>query len=412
MTKLRGEELGQSREFVAFIATCMAMAAVSIDMLLPAFPDIRRDFHLAADSTAPSGLVTAFFLGLAFGMLLYGPLSDRYGRKRMLHAGLVIYAAGAMAASFMPTLGGVLAARVAWGFGGAAPRSLALAMVRDTQHGNRMARTMSQVMLTFILVPILAPGLGTLLIAALPWRIVFWLPAVAAGGLALWSARLPETLAPEQRRSVSFAALGEAVAAVSRSRQTVGYGLAVAFLFGIMTGYVGGAELVIDKVYGQGDHFALFFGLVACLLGLGAFVSGRLVMRLGLERLVRVGACYVVTAAAFLAMVTVTTRGRPPLIVLGLGTALVLGGITLVVPSCNTAAMTPVPHVAGMASALLGFVSTAGGALLGSVIDGAYDGSARPFGVGALLLAGAGATAILVVAGRSQRVEVPVGAIS
>src|SRR5262245_19284364 len=101
-----GEDLGRSREFLAFIACCMAMAAVSIDMLLPAFPDIRREFHLASDSTAPSGLITAFFLGLAFGMLFYGPLSDRYGRKKMLVTGLVIYALSAVAASFATTLGG------------------------------------------------------------------------------------------------------------------------------------------------------------------------------------------------------------------------------------------------------------------------------------------------------------------
>src|SRR3954467_6356277 len=147
-------ELG-SRSFVAFIASCMAMAAMSIDLLLPAFPDMRKDFGLPADSTQPSRLITAFFLGLAVGQLVYGPLSDRYGRKRMLYLGLVVYVAGALAASMAHTLAGVVACRALWGFGAAAPRSLAIAMVRDTQHGERMARTMSHVMATFILVPIL-----------------------------------------------------------------------------------------------------------------------------------------------------------------------------------------------------------------------------------------------------------------
>ena len=136
------------------------MAALSIDLLLPAFADMREEFGLAEDSAAPARLITAFFVGLALGQVVYGPMSDRYGRKPLLYAGLVIYVAGAVAAVFMPTLGAVVVCRVVWGFGAAAPRSLALAMVRDRYEGEQMATTMSHVMATFILVPVVAPALG------------------------------------------------------------------------------------------------------------------------------------------------------------------------------------------------------------------------------------------------------------
>jgi DHA1 family bicyclomycin/chloramphenicol resistance-like MFS transporter len=110
------------REFVAIVATCMAMAALSIDLMLPAFPDMRAEFGLPADSTEVSRVITAFFFGLAVGQLFYGPLSDRFGRKRPLYAGLAIYCVSAVAAALMPTLGGVVACRFVCGLGAAAPR--------------------------------------------------------------------------------------------------------------------------------------------------------------------------------------------------------------------------------------------------------------------------------------------------
>ena len=134
------------------------MAALSIDLMLPAFPDARADFGLAADSTQTSWIITAFFLGLAAGQLVYGPLSDRHGRKPLLYAGLGIMTLGAALCAVAPSLGSLIVARVLWGLGAAGPRSLALAMVRDRYSGDRMARTMSHIMATFVLVPVLAPG--------------------------------------------------------------------------------------------------------------------------------------------------------------------------------------------------------------------------------------------------------------
>jgi DHA1 family bicyclomycin/chloramphenicol resistance-like MFS transporter len=386
------------REFVAIVATCMAMAALSIDLMLPAFPDMRAEFGLPADSTEVSRVITAFFFGLAVGQLFYGPLSDRFGRKRPLYAGLAIYCVSAVAAALMPTLGGVVACRFVCGLGAAAPRSLALAMIRDTYEGERMARTMSHVMATFILVPVFAPGLGSAIMIVVGWRVVFWIPVLAAVGLAVWITRLPETLPVERRRSVSPAALLEALRAVGRSRQTVGFGVAVTFLFGIMTSYIGSSQIIIEEVFGEGDRFPLIFGLLACMLGLGALLSGRMVMRVGLSRLIRFGAVYVVTIATFLAVLVIATDGRPSLLAFGVLLALLLPGVTVLVPNCNTAAMTPVPHIAGMAAAVLGTLSTAGGALLGLLVDNAFDGTVRPFAYGALVYAAVAATAIIVLA--------------
>ncbi len=387
-----------TREFVAIVAGCVAMAALSIDLLLPAFPDIRQEFGLGADSTEPAKLITFFFLGLAFGQLVYGPLSDRFGRKPLLYTGLAVYVVGALGAVFAPSFTALLACRFVWGLGAAAPRSLAIAMVRDSFDGDRMARTMSHVMATFIMVPVFAPALGAIAIAVAPWRAVFWIPIVAAAAIVLWSLRLPETLVPERRRSASPRAMLEAFRVVVTTRETLAFGLAVTAFFGIMTGFVGGAEIIFKDVYGQEALFPVLFGLIACMLGAGNVIAGRLVMRVGLARLVRLGACYVVLAAVGFTVLVLATDGRPPLWAFVVGLALFLPGAMSLVPSCNTAAMAPVPHVAGMAAAVLGTLSTAGGALLGALVDEAFDGTVQPFALWTLAFAIAAAIAILVLA--------------
>lgn len=391
-----------SREFVAIIALCMAMAAISTDFMLPAFPEIRDEFNLASDSTEVSLLVTAFFLGLAVGQVVYGPLSDRWGRKPLLYTGLAIYTVGGVASTFAPTLGALGAFRFVWGFGAAAPRSLALAMVRDSFEGDRMASVMAKIMAVFILVPVFAPSLAAVALTFAPWRIVFWIPVVGAVLVSTWLVRLPETLGPVDRRSVGPASLGRAFKVVVTTRETVAFGLAITMLFGVLFSYISGVQTIIETVYDQEELFPVLFGLIASVLGVASFASGRLVERFGLARVIRGGAVYFVATAALLASVALATGGEPPLWAFCVLVAVLLPSVAVLVPTCNTAAMGPVPHVAGMAAAALGTISTGGGALLGSIVDNAFDGTITPFAVGALAYAAVSATAILVLAGRPR----------
>ncbi|MET0143754.1 MAG: multidrug effflux MFS transporter [Ilumatobacteraceae bacterium] len=391
------------REFVALMAACQAMVAISIDVMLPAFPDMREEFGLASDSTETAWVITAFFLGLAAGQLFYGPLSDRFGRKPPLYTGLGIMIVAALASVFAPTLGLLIVCRVVWGVGAAAPRSIAMAMIRDTFSGNLMARTMSHVMSVFVLVPAFAPGMGSIVLVVLPWRAVFGIPLVAAAVVVLWLRRMPETLPVDRRRSTSPRALAEAAGAVVRTPQTIGFAIALTCVFGLMTAYIGSSEIIIDEVFGREDQFSLIFGVLALFLACGAFLNARLVMRLGLTRMLRYSACYLVGAAAFLAIVAAATGGTPPLLLFGLAMAVLLPVVTATTPNANTAAMMPLPHVAGMAAALLGTVATGGGALLGSVIDARYDGTITPFANGVLVYSCIAALSILVLGLRTAR---------
>ncbi|MCB0997569.1 MAG: multidrug effflux MFS transporter [Acidimicrobiales bacterium] len=389
------------REFIAIVASLMATAAISIDLMLPGFDDMRTEFGLAPDSTRPSLLITAFFLGLATGQLVFGPASDRYGRRPMLRAGLVVYAVGAVGAAFTPGLNGIIAWRFVWGVGAAGPRAVAMAMVRDTSEGERMARTISLAMAVFILVPIFAPGIGAGLMSFASWRIAFWVPFGFAAVLALWTLRLPETLSAERRRSLSARDLAEAARAVVSTRQTLAFGAGAMFLYGIMTSYLATSEVVIGDVFGHERIFPLVFGAFAVLLGAGSLANARFVGRIGLLRTVRFFCAYLLVTTAALAAVSLLDAGRPSFWAYCITMALVLPGVALVQPNLNTGAMQPVPHVAGMASALLGFAATAGGAVLGSIVDHNFDGTLRPFAVGSLLLA-AIAVALVLGLGRES----------
>jgi MFS transporter, DHA1 family, multidrug resistance protein len=367
------------------MAACMAMAALSIDLMLPAFPDIRREFGMAPDATTTSWIVTAFFLGLASGQLVYGPLSDRYGRKPMLYIGLAVMAVSSAAAALAPSFAVLIACRVLWGMGAAGPRSLALAMVRDRYTGDVMARTMSHIMATFVLVPVLAPSVGSAVLAVAPWPTVLWIPGAAAIGVAVWARRLPETLPPERRRPAARGAFRRAAGEVVRTPQTVGFAITLTCLFGIMTAYVGSSELIIDEVFHRDDQFPLIFGVLALFLAAGSFLNARLVGRVGLRRMIRGAALYLVGAAALMAISALVFDGEPPLVVFGVTMAVLLPVVAVLMPNANTAAMIPLPHVAGTAAALLGTVSTAGGALLGSILDARFDGTVAPFAHGVLI---------------------------
>ncbi|MEX2421441.1 MAG: MFS transporter, partial [Actinomycetota bacterium] len=205
----------------------MALTALGIDLMLPLFPAMRGDLGLAPDSTAVAGLITAYFLGLASGQLVYGPLSDRFGRRPVLLAGFAIYGLGALAAALAPAMSWLLVARFVWGFGAAGPRVITMAIVRDTFEGEQMSRAMSTIMAIFILVPVIAPSIGAALGGVVGWRWLFALCMVAGTLVAVWSRRLPETLAAEHRLELRFGRLGQAARVVGGNRVTVGYALAL-----------------------------------------------------------------------------------------------------------------------------------------------------------------------------------------
>lgn len=363
------------------LAMTMAMTALAIDIMLPAFPEIREAVGLASDSPDVSGLVTVFFLGMAIAQIPAGLLADRFGRKPVLRIGLLLYVAGAIGTLLAPTLGWMLVARFLWGLGAGGPRVVAMAIVRDRYSGDQMAKMMSAVMAMFILVPVIAPSIGSLLLLLGPWQLVFGFCAVAATALNVWTARLPETLHPEHRRPLRLGPVVEGARVVLRTRETVLLGLALTAVMASFMSYLASAELIIDETLDLAGAFPLIFGALAVGMGIATFTNGRFVERVGMWTMLRWVLTTYVGVTAIVLVVALTTGGTPsPVVFLPL-LALSLANHSLLVPNLNSAAMQPVGNVAGMASALLGTVSIAAGSLIGSRIDQAFDGTVRPLSI-------------------------------
>ncbi len=375
--------VAQGRELIAMLAMATALTALGIDLMLPAFDEIRADFDLGAGSTAVTGLVTAYFVGLGVGTVFYGPLADHKGRRWTMRLGLGIYLAGALLAAVAPTLATVMVARFLWGMGAAGPRVVALAIVRDRFEGDAMSRTMSSLMAVFLLVPVLAPSLGAVVLEVAPWRWLFVLCAASAVLVAIWTQRLPETLAAEHRiPDLRFHRVQTAARLVVSNRMAVAYAAATVALYGVFASYLGSSEAIVGQALDSEDSFPLVFGALAGAMGVAAVLNGRIVSRFGTASMVR-GALsvYVVTTVALLA-VALTTDGQPSLLVFMPVMALLLAAHAQLLPNLNTLAMAPMAAVAGTASSVIGAAQLTIGAVLGGVLDRFFDGTIVPLSIG------------------------------
>jgi DHA1 family bicyclomycin/chloramphenicol resistance-like MFS transporter len=356
----------------------MALAALGIDLMLPAFDAIRDHFGFADDSTRVAQVVTAFLLGMALAQFFYGPLADRFGRKPILYLGFAIYFAGAIGSTLAPTFELILIGRFIWGIGAAGSRVVSVSIVRDKYSGEEMARAMSFIMAVFIMVPVLAPSIGAGLIAVFSWRAAFGFGAVMVVVIALWSRILPETLAQANRRPINPKAIAAATREVLTNRQTLGYTLARTATFGAFSSYLASSELIFGDIYGYPDQFPLIFGGIALAMGVAILVNANLVGRIGARRTVHIFLIlYVLTSLVFWA-VTSAADGKPSFWVFTAGLAVLAGMHALLIPNFNTIAMWPMGHIAGTAAGVIGTIPVAGGALIGTFIDRQYTDSVSP----------------------------------
>ena len=382
----------REREFIAILAAISATTALGIDMALPAFTDIRLGFGLAPDSPRVALTVTVYLLGLAGAQLLYGPFTDRFGRKPVLYTGLGLYVLGALGSALSPTFGVLIASRFIWGVGAAGPRALTLAIGRDLYEGDRLARVLAVVASMFMIVPAFAPLLGQAVLSVGSWRWVMAAPAAVILVLAFWLIRLPESLPRERRRPLTLDRTREAFAAIFTNRVTTGSALAVMFDFGAFAAFLGSSQLLFDDVYGRGDQFAYYFAGMSVIMGAVVFAGSRQVKRVGADRVIVVVVPVAVILAVGVALWSWQADGRPAFFVWFALITVINSLRTLANPLLQAQAMEPMGELAGTAAAVIGTLSLGGGAMLASFVDRAIAGSVTPL---AVAYAGYGAISLI-----------------
>ena len=369
-------------EFIVLMALIMSLTALSTDAIMPALPMIGQELA-TADINDRQFVIGSFMLGMALSQVLFGPLSDSLGRKPILILGIALFGAGCLVSIWAPNFETMIVGRVIQGIGAAAPRVLSVAIIRDRFEGRQMARTISMIMTVSILVPVFAPLIGQGVLAFSGWRGIFWLTVAMGAAMMAWSGlRLPETLADEYRRPLSFRRIGDAFVEVVSHRVVVAYMMAATCMFSAFVGYLTSAQQIFQETYGLGPLFPLAFGGLAGSLGLAAFVNSRIVVGLGMRRLVHIAlGCLVVLATAF-TVVAQAFGGVPPLWLVFLLLSPTFFAHGMLFGNLNALAMQPMGHIAGSAAAVIGTVTTALSATLGSLIGQAYDGTILPFALG------------------------------
>ena len=250
------------REFIFIIALLMAMVALTTDAMLPALSRMALDFGV--NGNAIQLVVTSVFVGHALGQLVYGPVSDTYGRKRSIFVGLGIFCMGSLISVWAESLEMMLVGRFLQGFGASGPRVMVVALVRDCFSGAAMARIMSFAMTLFMAVPIMAPLVGQGILIVGPWQWIFGFYVVFATVMFAWVYfRLDETLKPENRLSLHPKRLWHTMVQVLGNPIATGYSFVAGLVLGAFMGYLSSSLQIFQQVYGVGEAFPFYFGVLA-----------------------------------------------------------------------------------------------------------------------------------------------------
>lgn len=370
------------------LVALVACGPMSTDLYLPSLPSLTRVF--ATDVSQVQLTLSVFIAGFAVAQLILGPLSDRYGRRPVLLAGFVLFFLASLACMLAQSIDQLIAGRFLQALGGCAGPVIGRAIVRDVYPREQAARVLSTMASTMALAPAVAPFLGGALEAAFGWRGNFAVLVLFSLTLLMIAWRLlAETNRHRDRLALSPLRMAEVYGFLLRDRSFRGATATLSFAFAAMFSFISGSSFVVIDVLGVApQNFGFCFVFVVGGYALGSFAAARLTHRLGMARIVGLGAWIGLAAGAAMAALAVA----------GLQTvAAVIGPVTLlffstglVLSNCTAAALAPHPGVAGSASALLGFIQMAAGASAGWLVGRLHNGTTLPMAaVMAVMMAGA-----------------------
>lgn len=367
-------------EFIALVAALMGLNALAIDVMLPALPYMGEALGISHENERQL-VIGVYMIGFGLAQPIFGPLSDRFGRRAPLLIGLAIYLLCSFLATFAPDFGVLLALRFVQGLGAAGTRVIATAVVRDRFSGREMAEVMSLTFMVFMAMPIVAPGIGQVLLLTGPWETIFIFMTLLALAISAWAFfRLPETLRPESRRPLELRVIAEGFRIVFTNRAALAYGSAGMFLFGGMIGFISASQQIFVDIYGLGPYFPVAFAVMAGTMALASFLNSRIVRRVGMRRLSHFAILMLIGLSSI--WLIVALMGPVPFPVFFGLFLLIQFMFGWSAANMNSLSMEPLGAVAGTAAAVFGFIQTVGGAILGTFIGQQFNGTLVPNAAG------------------------------
>lgn len=371
-------------EFIVLMAALMSIVALSIDAVLPALPDIG-DFLSVKDATDNPKLITSIFLGLGIGQLIFGPLSDSFGRKPIVYIGFVVFIIASIICVTTKSFEMMLFGRILQGVGLASPRTMCIAMVRDSYSGDYMAKVLSFVVMIFILIPVIAPSLGQFLMNHYHWHSIFIFNLGFGVLVMLWFwIRQPETLKPQYKISYRLSIFKTGTIAFFRIKPAVIYTILSGLITGSFMVYLSTSQRIFEQQYNMKEEFPLIFASLAISVGLSTFMNSQLVVKFGMWRIVHFAMLSFVLIS--LVFIIIFSSGNNPSIEVLLGFfALQFFTIGFLFGNLRALAMEPMGHIAGIGSALNGFISTVMAVPIANYIGKFVIDSVTPLFVGFLI---------------------------
>ena len=388
-------------------AMLMALNALAIDIMLPALPDMAVSFGLAQalehpiqcpavldpNSNDQQLIIVSYMLGFGVSQLIYGPLTDRFGRRRVLFVSLFFYVLAAILCIYAPTFDLLIAARVFMGASAGGSRVIAVSAARDLYVGRQMAKVMSLVMIVFMVGPILAPFMGQVMLQFMTWHGIFWVLAAFGVFMFLWVLiRLPETLPPERRIPLNPRSILRSYWQVIRTREALGYTIASGFLFGALMSYISSSEQLFHNVYPTGEQFPLWFAGAAIAMTASNLINSRIVEKQGMRKISHAALiAFVIVSAVHASFALAGPVDFPIFYSLLLAAFFCIG---FQGPNYNAIAMERLGAFAGSGAALIGFASSFVSASIGGLVARQFDCTITPIFVGHFILGG---LALLVI---------------
>lgn len=344
-------------EFIALMASLMSIVAMSIDALLPALEQIGVSIGIQ-DARDNQLLVTMIFLGLGFGQLFFGPISDSLGRKPVIYIGFTLFVIASFICVNATNIETMVVGRMLQGIGLAAPRTISIAMVRDSFSGNYMAKIMSFIVVIFILVPVVAPAIGKVILDAYGWKAIFYSQLIIGVFIMFWLwKRQPETLPLAKRTKFRFSLFINGAKEFMKHKQSVAFTLLSGCVTGAFMVYLSASQYIFQEQYGLVEEFPYIFAGLAISVGFATFLNGTFVMRFGMYNLVK-AFTLMFTIIPLLYVVIFYNQPNPSITVFLIFCGLQFFALGFLFGNLRALAMQPVGHIAGVGSAINGFVST------------------------------------------------------